>query len=134
MNADEYRAYLRSPWWRHLRDFTLEDRGHRCEACGSAHRLEVHHRSYERLGAELPEHLVVLCRHCHELVHETQHDRRIRLAEATDLVTATATPNLIFNAVNDRPIAAIQILSTVIRQLDVRYANSEARLARESHD
>lgn len=29
-------------------------------------RLHVHHRTYERLGEELPEDLVVLCEVCHE--------------------------------------------------------------------
>jgi hypothetical protein len=31
--------------------------------------LQVHHRTYERRGAELADDLVVVCRQCHEIHH-----------------------------------------------------------------
>jgi hypothetical protein len=40
-------------------------------------RLHMHHRTYERLGAELPSDLQVLCRPCHERADER---RRAELA------------------------------------------------------
>jgi hypothetical protein len=33
------------------------------------YRLEVHHRTYERLGRERPEDLLVLCEKCHAVEH-----------------------------------------------------------------
>jgi 5-methylcytosine-specific restriction endonuclease McrA len=33
--------------------------------------LDVHHRTYERRGAEKAEDVIVLCRRCHELFHTT---------------------------------------------------------------
>jgi len=34
--------------------------------------LDVHHKTYERIGAEKPGDLVVLCRACHGQEHEKQ--------------------------------------------------------------
>jgi hypothetical protein len=38
--------------------------------------LDVHHRSYARLGAELPADLEVLCRPCHGAEHGKNADPR----------------------------------------------------------
>jgi hypothetical protein len=70
MTRDEYRKqYLRSPHWRETRERALERAGHRCQVCNSEQRLDVHHRTYERIGAEEPGDLTVLCRRCHDLFH-----------------------------------------------------------------
>lgn len=65
-----YWLYLRTPEWRRTRAAALVRAGHRC-SLDAAHvkGLEVHHRSYERLGNELESDLTVLCRSCHERVH-----------------------------------------------------------------
>lgn len=57
----------------------LDAAGWQCEVCGADARtahwqakggsLQVHHRTYERLGAELPGDLQVLCPECHRSVH-----------------------------------------------------------------
>jgi 5-methylcytosine-specific restriction endonuclease McrA len=74
----DYRAYLRSPHWRRTRKEALIRAEGRCEECGEAkRRLEVHHKTYERLGAELPEDLLVLCQDCHPAA-----DRKRRALEA----------------------------------------------------
>ncbi len=45
--------------------------GNRCQVCGRSDvPLEVHHNNYDRLGEELLEDLVVLCRDCHQLYHD----------------------------------------------------------------
>jgi len=61
-----YAEYLLSSEWQARRQGALERAGHRCQLCYSKMRLEVHHRTYERLGHELPDDLVVLCDRCHE--------------------------------------------------------------------
>lgn len=60
-----YEAYLQTPWWRARRNRALRAAGYRCTACGTKRELQVHHRSYERLGEEQDEDLQVLCRGCH---------------------------------------------------------------------
>ena len=71
---DDYRAYLRSPEWQELRKAALKRAGGRCQVCNNPERLEVHHRTYERIFEETLDDLTVLCRRC----HETHHVRRRR--------------------------------------------------------
>ena len=74
----EYRQYLKGPHWLARRKLALFAASYRCQACSSTVRLEVHHESYARLGAELPADLRVLCRACHGEVHGTKRRRRRR--------------------------------------------------------
>lgn len=68
-----YVDYLRTPHWRSIRRDALRRADGRCQLCNSPpHRhqpLNVHHRTYERRGAERPEDVIVLCRACHERHH-----------------------------------------------------------------
>ena len=45
--------------------------GHKCRICADTAALEVHHNTYERLGHERAADLVVLCRACHQLFHDS---------------------------------------------------------------
>jgi 5-methylcytosine-specific restriction endonuclease McrA len=66
-----YRRYLRTPEWRQIRAAALLRAGNAC-ALDASHteNLEVHHRTYERRGAELPTDLIVLCHACHQHHHQ----------------------------------------------------------------
>ena len=66
----DYHAYLLSPEWKTKRDERVIAAGRRCQVCNSPHLLECHHRTYERIGNELPEDLFVLCRECHQTFHD----------------------------------------------------------------
>lgn len=70
LRAMPYRDYLRTPEWCQTRAAALERAGHRCslDHTHSDH-LEVHHNTYDRLGAELPSDVVVLCQACHRVHH-----------------------------------------------------------------
>lgn len=63
-----YADYLRTPEWERTRLAALERAQHSC-ALDVTHTegVEVQHRSKDRLGAELPADLVVLCASCLEL-------------------------------------------------------------------
>jgi len=65
LKALPYRVYLQSSWWFSRRNKALRDAGYRCNRCEVKRDLEVHHRSYQRLGAELDSDLEVVCRGCH---------------------------------------------------------------------
>jgi hypothetical protein len=68
----EYReVYLRSGHWQNVRTLALERAEHRCQVCNAAKHLDVHHRTYERLGEERDADLTVLCRKCHDLFHDS---------------------------------------------------------------
>lgn len=65
----EYVLYLRSAHWLLFRMSVLSTRGHQCEQCGNSERIELHHKTYERIGRELPQDVIVLCRACHRAEH-----------------------------------------------------------------
>lgn len=67
--SKEYLAYLETEHWQKTRASALERAGGRCQLCNTNRRLQVHHRTYERLGSELPGDLTVLCRRCHARHH-----------------------------------------------------------------
>lgn len=80
MTKDEYVTYLASGHWRDTREAALERAGRRCQLCNGAKRLDVHHRTYERVGAEHPGDLTVLCRGCHEHFHGVGDKKKRHLA------------------------------------------------------
>lgn len=74
--AMPYDEYLRSPEWAEQRRRARLRAGDRCQGCDSPQHLEVHHRTYERLGQEEPGDLTVLCAACHTAVHLVADGRR----------------------------------------------------------
>lgn len=83
-----YADYLATSHWLRVRTLALEQAGHTCDLCGRADRLEVHHRTYERLGFERQSDLIVLCQDCHRDHHRALVLRAIR---ATDDPPVKAT-------------------------------------------
>lgn len=84
LRAMPYVLYLRTPEWQRTRADALRRAGYRC-SLDATHRdrLEVHHRTYERLGAERARDVIVLCHDCHRLHHESYGSpRRPRLDDA----------------------------------------------------
>lgn len=67
---------LQTDHWKATATRAKERASYRCQLCNSPDRLEVHHRTYERVGCELDADLVVLCDPCHERHHEVMADRK----------------------------------------------------------
>ena len=61
----DYLEYLRSPEWREFCAKALEYYGSTCMICNSRDDLQVHHRTYERLGQELITDVSIMCNRCH---------------------------------------------------------------------
>lgn len=61
-----YGAYLASRDWALLKRIVRERSGGVCENCHQRPYEETHHTTYERMGHELPEDLMAVCRLCHE--------------------------------------------------------------------
>ena len=70
MSPSEKAAYLQSDEWKALRQLVLERDNHQCVVSGATTQLEVHHITYERLGAERLSDLVVLSRPVHQHLHD----------------------------------------------------------------
>ena len=67
-----YSTYLKSIYWKAKRAWYLKRAKFRCEACGfqgGRWDLRVHHKTYIRVGKELPEDVVVWCETCHDKEH-----------------------------------------------------------------
>lgn len=64
-----YDDYLRSPHWLRLKARYKRSRRWQC-VCGERKFLQLHHVTYERLGAERLEDLRPLCQTCHTLLHQ----------------------------------------------------------------
>ena len=71
MSWAEYHDYLQTPRWAKVREQALARFDWRCAACHSSEYLNVHHRTYQRVGNEYLTDLTVLCRYCHQVLHET---------------------------------------------------------------
>ena len=69
MSTSERNAYLLSPQWKALRKLVIE-RDVVCQLTGDTTRLEVHHITYDNLGNEYLEDLVLLSRRAHQFVHD----------------------------------------------------------------
>lgn len=65
-----YEDYLQTPAWQERRSQALRDAGNKCQLCYSPKHLNVHHKTYERRGHELPGDLIVLCQDCHAKHHD----------------------------------------------------------------
>lgn len=79
LTIDEYDRYLETPHWKAFQKLAFETQRQRlgqnhCEHCPpgapkSKEPLHVHHLTYERLGDELLEDVVIICRDCHSKIH-----------------------------------------------------------------
>lgn len=83
-----YDAYMRSPAWRTTRDAALRRARWTCMRCPTQNGLQVHHKTYERLGRELDADLEVLCLPCHEGHHVDEHQqvRNVYVAVVSDVL------------------------------------------------
>lgn len=74
--TDSYHEYMHSEKWYEIRRVILARAGNRCteyswgSRCEMTKKLHVHHVTYDHLGNEWYEDLVVLCDVHHNVVHE----------------------------------------------------------------
>ena len=87
-SAAAYRERIGRPDWREVVcPRILRRAGGRCERCRKRRPLEVHHLTYERLGCERDEDLLVLCPPCHRAADKEREERealRRRAREANE--------------------------------------------------
>lgn len=66
--STDYRRVLASARWRDMRKRRLLATRWHCEQCGKGEierDLELHHKTYDRLGHERADDVILLCRRCH---------------------------------------------------------------------
>lgn len=80
-----YLAYIRSPAWKAFRvawwaEYDRRNTTRTCYCCAKPQTvlpspLELHHRTYEHMGAEHYDDLVAVCRTCHTWITRRQRSR-----------------------------------------------------------
>lgn len=70
----EYEARFKRADWPRIRERILRRDHYRCQVCGQPGN-QIHHRTYERFGAELDEDLEVRCRPCNQQEREQRITR-----------------------------------------------------------
>lgn len=89
VRADMKLGYHISPYFRAFRAELIAKLGPSCEACGERSISEIHHFSYDRIGAEIAADVAAMCSGCHTEAHlndsgivlrrVVEHRRRMRL-------------------------------------------------------
>ena len=69
MQSQNYKEYLNTKRWKDLAQKRKALVGNRCQLCNETGILHLHHRTYENLGCEKDEDLIVLCAKCHFSFH-----------------------------------------------------------------
>ena len=81
MTREEYEIYRATPRWRKLSG-DLKRMRKKCENCAFPYELDVHHKNYQRIGAERLGDLVVLCRACHMRSHFLDDMEKLPIMES----------------------------------------------------
>jgi hypothetical protein len=81
----KYAAYMKSKEWAIRRNRYFDSHKKQCRACGSSKLIQLHHKTYARLGAERDQDLVALCSKCHRSLHLFHRKGDISLWRATEV-------------------------------------------------
>jgi hypothetical protein len=92
-----YKDYLRSDHWQSFRKrffsesaickrLTIKFGRPVCQYCHSGRNLNIHHRTYKRLGGERLSDVVLVCQDCHKRIHDFNKTSRKGLWSATSRV------------------------------------------------
>ena len=83
LGFNSYKDYLKNSfYWHSFRQKCIRDTCQACNEYGNKRWMHLHHLTYERLGAELPEDVVTLCEFCHEQAHKLVWNGEAELADA----------------------------------------------------
>lgn len=126
MHGERYERYITSDAWtrRKVEYFWIREKV--CWACGSKDSIHLHHHTYDRLGNELNEDLVPLCKTCHRLVHEHHRIHGGSLTEATRAIVTGREIVLV-----PRPVIVRTPRPKSGRRVNVRQGKNRARRRRK---
>ena len=115
-----YREYINSAEWAKVRVDIVAVRGNKCEICGKRG-SQVHHLTYDNLGCEEPEDLILTCGKCHMKEHglikvkkrKSKKGKKIK-KKMVSYTTVSFTPN--------KKSASIEFLRAKAREMDFKQA------------
>src|SRR5512139_2185500 len=90
-HSAEYTEYMQSRRWHERKHKLFKKRGYACEMCGSSGLpLDVHHKNYDRLGRELDDDLLIVCREeCHPKADREREEHEARRVSQIGMKWAT---------------------------------------------
>jgi hypothetical protein len=103
LTKKDYYEYIKSEKWQETRKryynsklyktFKSKKKGWNCYCCSASDvPLDLHHRSYKRLGEEnIAIDLVTVCRECHEKIHHLMKESNVSLWKATKKIKSRHT-------------------------------------------
>ena len=79
MNKTEYKKYLNSKHWLDVRKRYKESKLNKgcCYCCKRKNNLNLHHKTYKRVGKENIDDLMFLCQECHTKEHKKLNDNKV---------------------------------------------------------
>lgn len=83
-----YHNFLNSYHWKKLRRQRLKKHNY-CQICFSKENLNIHHYSYKntyRANKKAIKDTTVLCRSCHQIVHDIQKERSLSFEETKPII------------------------------------------------
>lgn len=109
----DYYTYIASDEWAAKRKRAIERDQHQCQTCLNGADLEVHHKTYERLGHEKLSDLITLCRSCHEAITSSIRQRRYNKAQMPQQDIKRLTPTTERNYTNVSANLEVQIVQRI---------------------
>jgi len=78
MSNNSYKNYLNSEHWKDVKYRFNKSKLNKkcCYACKNKENLNLHHKTYKRLGHEKLNDLIYLCQSCHNIVHNILKTRK----------------------------------------------------------
>src|SRR5579864_2818514 len=80
IEGEEYQQGPQLGFW-NVREYVLARDGHRCQWCQGKSQdriLNVHHIESRKTGGDSPDNLITLCETCHDLIHRTDQEHKIK--------------------------------------------------------
>jgi 5-methylcytosine-specific restriction endonuclease McrA len=74
--SERYNERVNSDAWKARKRELIRWRGQFCERCGLHGPLDLHHKTYERLGEEMDDDLELVCRDCHDRFADPERAER----------------------------------------------------------
>lgn len=112
-----YRDYLNSELWKNNRRRFLESGffNGKCKICHCrSSRIEIHHRSYKRIGQEMLIDMIGVCPECHEAIHDIHTATGFDLWLSTRIVCRGVEKQLQRNGYRDLKRTASSALADLV--------------------
>lgn len=93
LGYSSYREYLSGDHWQDVRRRYWASKLAKkacCAGCGATSKLNLHHRTYKRIGEEWLTDLILACRDCHGEIHDFEAVEQVHVWRATKKVLRSA--------------------------------------------